>query len=94
MRESLQHFQFSSYSIAIHHFLENELDALILATNAPGHSAFNCVERRMAPLSRELSGLILPHEHFGTHLDADGRTIDEELEKANFSFAGRTLSEV
>ena len=42
----------------------------------------------MAPLSRELSGLILPHEHFGTHLDADGRTIDEELEKANFSFAG------
>jgi len=94
MRESLQHFQFSSYSIAIHHFLENELDALILATNAPGHSAFNRVERHMAPLSRELSGLILPHEHFGTHLDADGRTIDEELEKANFSFAGRTLSEV
>lgn len=80
--------------VAIHHFLENDLDALIIATNAPGRSAFNRVERRMAPLSRELAGLILPHEHYGSHLDADGRTVDEELEKANFAFAGRTLSEV
>lgn len=80
--------------VAIHHFLENDLDALIIATNAPGRSAFNRVERRMAPLSRELAGLILPHEHYGSHLDADGRTIDEQLEKVNFGFAGRTLSEV
>ena len=48
----------------------------------------------MAPLSRELAGLILPHEHYGSHLDTDGRTVDDELEKANFAFAGRTLSEV
>ena len=41
----------------------------------------------MAPLSREL-----PHEHYGS-LDADGKTVDEELEKANFAFAGRMLSE-
>ena len=37
----------------------------------------------MAPLSREL-----PQEHYGSHLDADGRTVDEELEKASFAAAG------
>uniref|UniRef100_A0A0B7BG25 C2H2-type domain-containing protein n=1 Tax=Arion vulgaris TaxID=1028688 RepID=A0A0B7BG25_9EUPU len=79
--------------VAIHHFLKQNLDALFVATNAPGRSAFNRVERRMAPLSRELSGLILPHEHFGSHLDSQGRTIDEELEKSNFKYAGETLSE-
>ena len=81
-------------SVAVHHFVENDLDALIVATNAPGRSAFKRVERRMAPLSRELAGLILPHEHYGSHLDADGKTIDDELELANFAFAGRPLSEV
>ena len=54
-------------------------------------SAFNRVERRMAPLSRELAGLILPHRHFGSHLAADGTTVDPELERANFAFAGRML---
>ena len=27
------------------------------------------VERRMCPLSTELADVILPHDHFGTHLD-------------------------
>ncbi|XP_055543780.1 uncharacterized protein LOC129729295 [Wyeomyia smithii] len=54
-------------------------------TNAPGRSAYNRVERRMAPLSRELSGVVLP---FRSHLDAHGRTIDEDLEIENFKFAG------
>jgi len=58
--------------IGIHHFVKNNLDALFIMTNAPGRSAFNRAERRMAPLSRELSGLILPHEHYGTHLDSQG----------------------
>jgi len=44
--------------VAIHHFLENDLNVLLIATNAPGRSAFNCVERCMAPLSRELAGLL------------------------------------
>lgn len=42
-------------------------------TNAPGRSAFNRAERRMAPLSRELAGLILPHDRYGTHLDSQGK---------------------
>ena len=30
-------------------------------------------------MSKELSGVILPHDHFGTHLDHNNKTIDEEL---------------
>uniref|UniRef100_A0A182W7W0 Uncharacterized protein n=1 Tax=Anopheles minimus TaxID=112268 RepID=A0A182W7W0_9DIPT len=55
--------------VAIHNFRKYKLDALFVATNAPGRSAFNRVERRMAPLSRELVGLVLPHDHYGSHLD-------------------------
>ena len=80
--------------VAIHHFVEHNLDALFVATNAPGRSAFNRVERKMAPLSKELSGLILPHDHFGSHLDNSGKTVDETLEKENFAFAGKTLAEI
>jgi hypothetical protein len=80
--------------VAIHHFVKHNLDGLFIATNAPGRSAFNRVERRMAPLSRELSGLVLPHEHFGGHLDSQGRTVDDTLEKSNFQFAGETLSKI
>jgi len=48
----------------------------------------------MAPLSRELSGVILPHDHFGNHLDSSGRTVNEELELRNFSEAGKVLEEI
>ena len=43
---------------AVDLFCSSELDALFLATNAPGRSAFNRIERLMAPLSRELAGVI------------------------------------
>ncbi|KAF2898335.1 hypothetical protein ILUMI_07839 [Ignelater luminosus] len=56
--------------------------------------ARNPVERRMAPLSRDLCRLIIPHDVCGTHLDARGRTIDKVLEKKNFEAAGRILAEV
>ena len=48
----------------------------------------------MAPLSKELSGLVLPHDSCGTHLDDSGRTVDKELEKVNFQKAGEVLAEV
>lgn len=79
---------------AIQHFREHNLDANYIFTNAPGRSAYNRVERRMAPLSRELSGVILPHEHFGSHLDSQCRTTDTELEKKNFQYGGEVLAEV
>ncbi|ESO03931.1 hypothetical protein HELRODRAFT_172961 [Helobdella robusta] len=79
---------------AYHAFRKNDLDAIFIACHAPGHSAYNAVERRMAPLLRELFGLILPHDHFGSHLDASLKTTNAELEMANFQKAGEVLAEV
>ena len=61
---------------------------------SPGQSAYNIVESRMAPLSHDLAGLILPHDHFGSHLNDSGVTINAELEKINFKKAGEILAEV
>jgi len=47
----------------------------------------------MAPLSRELAGLIQSHYHCGSHLDSDGRTLNMETEKANFGYAGKVPAE-
>ena len=70
------------------------LDFLIVLTHAPGNSAFNFVERRMAPLSKELAGVVLPHDNFGSHLDSGSKTINADLERLNFQHAGETLAEV
>ena len=45
----------------------------------------------MAPLSKALAGAILDHEVCGGHLDASGKTMDDDLEKKNFKFAGEVL---
>lgn len=79
---------------SINHFIKYDLDAIFLFTNAPGRSAFNRVERRMAPLSRELSGVILPHDTYGSHLDGSGRTVDLAVEQQNFRKAGEVLAEI
>lgn len=79
---------------AINHFIEYNCDVIMIFTNAPGRSAYNRVERRMAPLSKELAGVILPHDTYGSHLDSAGRTIDLELEKKNFCKAGNTLADI
>ena len=81
-------------AFSIKKFIDFDMDVLITFTHAPGNSAFNFVERRMAPLSKELAGVVLPHEHYGSHLDSSGRTTDKELEKENFRHAGQTLAEV
>lgn len=65
---------------------------MFIATNAPGRSCYNRVERRMAPLSAQLSGVVLPHDTCGTHLYSRGRTIDKELELKNFAIAGSMLA--
>ena len=56
------------------------LDAFFVVTNAPGRSAYNRVERRKAPLSHDLAGVILPHDNFGSHLDSQGNTVHYDLE--------------
>lgn len=66
-----------------------------MASYAPGQSAFNIVERRMSPLSRDLAGLILPYDKFGSHLDPSShKTVDFDLEKRNFAAAGNILADV
>ena len=47
----------------------------------------------MYHLSKELSGVILPVDTFGTHLN-NGLTVDEELEERNFEAAGGVLAEI
>ena len=79
---------------AISKFKSYDFDFMVMATHAPGNSAFNFVERRMAPLSKELAGVVLPHDHYGSHLDTAGKTVDPELERQNFQHAGETLAEV
>lgn len=44
---------------AVKHFMKYDLDALLVMTNAPGRSAFNRVERKMAPLSSQLAGWLV-----------------------------------
>jgi hypothetical protein len=45
--------------ITIHQLLKQILEAMFVTSNAPGRSVYNRMERKMAPLSRELFGLIL-----------------------------------
>ena len=57
----------------------------MVALQPEGFSAFNPVERRMAPMSRELCGVIFDHKHYGDHLNSKKETIDIELENINAS---------
>ena len=79
---------------SIKYFVEHDLDAFFLATNTPGRSAFNRVERRMVKLGKALSRVILEHDKYGNYLDAKGVTTDQDLELKNFQFTGRTLAEI
>ena len=83
-----------SLRVAVFLFIYLGLDVYIHATNAAGLSAFNPCERRMAPLTHDLVGLILRAFFYGSHLDDSGKTIDEELELRNFFAASEILSEV
>lgn len=73
-------------------FKDLNLDAILVALHPEGYSAFNPVERRMAPLSRELAGVIFDHQHYGVHLNSKKDTVDSELEKRNFAYAGKALA--
>ena len=75
-------------------FLKLELVALILISLPAGYSPFSPCERRMAPLSRQLTTVILDHQHFGSHLNSSRITVDLELERKNFSHAGNRLADL
>ena len=46
----------------------------------------------MAPLSKELSGVIFDHVHCGNHLNSKKETVDIELEKKTIEYAGQALA--
>ena len=81
-----------NYSIKC--FVSNGFDAFFLATNAPGHSAFNRVDCRMVELSKELSDTILKHDKVGSHLDAKGVMVDKDLELKSFDYTRQALAEI
>ena len=60
-------------------FKQMNLDACFIFTRAPGSSAYNPVERRMAPLSKMTASVILPFDTFSSHLIAANKTTDIEL---------------
>jgi hypothetical protein len=35
--------------------------------------------------------MLLQHDHYGSHLDQRGQTVDLDLEKRNFGYAADTL---
>ena len=69
-------------------------DLYMETTNCAGLSAYNYVERKMFHLSKEMTGVVLPHDTYGSHLDSGGKTIDTDLEMKNFEAAGRTLAKI
>ena len=72
-------------------FKKYNLDESLILTHAPGLSAYNQVERRMAPFSKTLSGISLPHETFWTNLDLSRKTINTNLEKRHFKAAAEVF---
>ena len=77
----------------VYFFKHLKLDVLLRGVNATGLSAFNPVKRNMSPLSHDIAGVVLPHENFGSRLDAQGNTIDVELEN-NFFHASQVLADI
>ncbi|CAG8786570.1 13170_t:CDS:2 [Cetraspora pellucida] len=72
-------------------FKQFDLDYLSVRTHALRQSKYNPVERGMATLSGKLAGITLPVDHFGKHLDSQGKIIDPELAVQNFRYAGEIL---
>ena len=52
------------------------------------------VLKGIAPISRDLAGIILPHNRFGAHQISQGITEEIELEQRNFAYVGSKLAKV
>lgn len=85
---------FSTLPVTVDRFRKFDLDVYILYANASGHSAYNRVEQRMPPLSKELSVLFSQLDSYGSHLNESSKTNDKELEVLNFQMAEEILAEV
>ena len=77
-------------AVWVRQFENHNLDAVFVFTNAPGSSAYNPAERRMTPLPKDTAGIILPFDTFDSHLDAENKTTDINLEIKNFEAAAKS----
>ncbi|CAG8510017.1 5898_t:CDS:2, partial [Scutellospora calospora] len=48
----------------------------------------------MTTLSGKLTGITLPIDHFGSHLNSQEKVVDSELAAQNFHYAGEALCEI
>lgn len=89
--ENLRYKTVISHALAS--FKKHDLDGVYIFTNASGRSAHNLVQKRVVPLSRALSGLVLQH-HYGSLLDDNANTLNTDMEMTNFEYAGETIVEI
>ena len=82
----------TTHQTLIKFFKDNDINYLIAGCNAAGLSVFYFTERRMTLLSKELSGIMMPHNSSGTHLDENGKTINNVKELENFKKKSELLS--
>src|SRR2546421_12355141 len=75
-------------------FRSLNLDYLTVRTHAPGQSAYNPVERSMATLSEKLAGIFFRIDYFGSHLNSQGKVVDDDLAYKNFWYAGERLCDI
>ncbi|CAG8569541.1 15189_t:CDS:2 [Cetraspora pellucida] len=71
-----------------------DLDYLTICTHAPYQSAYNSVKRSMAFLSEKLTGITLPIDEYGVHLDSQKNVVNKELAQYNFEFSENRLCEL
>jgi len=78
---------------AITYFRKNNLDGLFIFTNK--RTGEVCFQLNRAADGSE-QGLVRTSspEYYGNHLDLNGKTIDAELGKKNFQFAGETIYQI
>ena len=73
---------------AIDYFVIQDLNALFLATNA------SCSRAKNGKVHKWLSGVALPHNHLGSHLNTQRETTDKQSKIKKFSHTEEILVEI
>ena len=73
---------------------ELDLDLTIVGHHPAGCSPEGRQERRMAPLSQDLTGLVLIHNKFGNALNSKHEVVDEKLDADNLFYAAEQLAKI
>ena len=83
--EALQFLIFLATEISL--FKELNLDVLLHRVNASGLTAFNLMQKYIAPVSHDIAGVLLRHDFFANNLDLSENISDCKQEKKKFSKA-------